>query len=85
MGEHYGCHLLSEMDTNLRYSDTAECEAESTYSNEIPRNLALKNLNLSIQSGEKVAICGRSGRYITLHLSLCQIELTQHSTVANLP
>jgi ABC-type transport system involved in cytochrome bd biosynthesis fused ATPase/permease subunit len=85
MGEYHACYLLLELNTNLTYSDTEKREVESTYSIESLRNVALKNLSLSIRPGEKVAICGRSGRYITLHLALCHIKLTQRWIVANLP
>ena len=41
---------------------TSGTENEDNSSQSSPLNLALKNLNLTIQAGEKVAICGRSGR-----------------------
>jgi ABC-type multidrug transport system fused ATPase/permease subunit len=43
-----------ELSGNL--TDGSDCSSTSS------RNLAIKNMSLSIAPGEKVAICGRSGR-----------------------
>jgi len=52
---------------NLGFSELTEPAREPTRkeydSIETSQCLALKELTLSIQPGEKVAICGRSGRY----------------------
>ena len=57
---------------NLGFSDLNKPAREPTRKEDIIkeclRYLALKDLNLCIQPGEKVAICGRSGRYV--HSSL---------------
>lgn len=61
-----------EVFINLAYSDLNEPAREPTSKDgnlrEVSRSLALKDLTLSIEPGEKVAICGRSGRYIHLFL-----------------
>jgi ABC-type multidrug transport system fused ATPase/permease subunit len=52
----------------ISYSEQKEFSRDSTNSSneseEQPRNLALKDLDFVINPGEKVAICGRSGRYV---------------------
>jgi ABC-type multidrug transport system fused ATPase/permease subunit len=66
MGMLVGCFLLSELKPNIMYSEIEESDGESsinnTGNNEKMKNLVLKNLNISIQPGGNVAICGRSGR-----------------------
>lgn len=55
------------------------------YGPDTTRNLALRNLNISVASGEKVAICGRSGsgKSSTLLLLLRLLEPV-HSTSQNI-
>ncbi|ROW01307.1 hypothetical protein VMCG_05930 [Cytospora schulzeri] len=48
------------------YSDTSSSDSEASESDipsspSTPRNLALRDLNITIHGGEKIAICGRSG------------------------
>jgi hypothetical protein len=38
------------------------------------QNLAIENMNLEIQPGERVAICGRTGRYIVHVFPLNPVE-----------
>lgn len=49
----------------MNRSTTEEKEADdaSNIKDEKNNDLALKDLNITIRAGEKVAICGRSGRY----------------------
>lgn len=63
---------------NVSYSDlngpARDLTSKDNISGEASKTLALKDLTLSIQPGEKVAICGRSGRYIHLFLGLAPIN-----------
>ena len=36
-------------------------------STKVPDTMAIRNLSLSIRPGEKVAICGRTGRLVSTH------------------
>jgi hypothetical protein len=48
----------------------------------------IKNISLEIKSGEKIGICGRSGRFVTYYHTLCTDKLPNTlslvSIVANL-
>lgn len=54
---------LARENAKLSLSDPAEAPTDESESRpSAAKHLALKDLNITIQAGEKVAICGRSGR-----------------------
>lgn len=69
MSKLHHCRPSVEVFSNLTRSDVMKFHRDSTSSSNnqsgSPKNLALKNLTISIQAREKVAICGRSGRLVS--------------------
>ena len=59
------CRAWSQADIIASHSDTTSgsenSDSDASSSPPSPRNLALRDLNITIHGGEKVAICGRSG------------------------
>ena len=72
MGNLPDFRLLVARNSNINCSEAEESRGQSssssTGSSQTLQNLAIRDLELLIQPGEKVAICGRSGRYIILSL-----------------
>lgn len=59
---------LAECDANIHFrtagNDSIKDASGLAKDVQISQNLALRGISLSIRSGEKIAICGRTGRYV---------------------